>query len=130
MYIDFDYYSSNGGTITDETTFNKLNRQAQIKLDYDTFNRINEFTSVPEEIKLCMIDLIDTLDSFETQAIDFGGRVPSSISNNGVSASFGGSSNSSNSSYDIIGNELSATISETLAYVKDIRGQNILYRGL
>ena len=77
MFIDYDYYQSHGGTL-DSTAFDKLNRKAQIKLNYYTQNRI---TTPTEDVKMLMVDMIEKLNTMQGEKI-------TSFSNDGVSVSY------------------------------------------
>lgn len=142
MYIDYDYYLSKNGTIEDKTTFDKLNQRTEYLVDYLTFNRIKQFSEVPEKIKDCIVYIInecsDVIDQNTIQGFSGfgGGKMPASISNDGVSISYGsgGSSSGGNGQGNDLNSIIAASIMHTaqLAFtgVYDINGRNILYRGV
>ena len=63
MYITYDEYKEYGGTLN-EPTFNSLYYDAQIKIDYYTFNRLKNDTEFSVRLKLCIIKIISLLNTY------------------------------------------------------------------
>lgn len=63
QYLTFSEYQSLGGTLT-ETPFSILEYNARKKIDQRTFGRLQNLDTQPEEVKLCIYSLINTLESY------------------------------------------------------------------
>lgn len=81
MYLTFDEYLDNGGSVTDETAFSRLEAAARHKLDYRTRHRIP--SPAPDFIVPLMVELIE----LEHRRCDSAGGLRT-LSNDGVSVSF------------------------------------------
>lgn len=64
QYLTFAEYTDLGGTVTDETTFNSLQRQLESKMNYLTFGRLDKeiatLEGLAETVKTLEVDLINT----------------------------------------------------------------------
>ena len=60
QYLTYDEYKGLGGTLS-EMPFNLLEFEARKKIDNRTQNRIKYMNSKPEEVKLCVNAMINTL---------------------------------------------------------------------
>ena len=60
QYLTYDEYKGLGGTLS-EMPFNLLEFEARKKIDNRTQNRIKYMVSKPEEVKLCVNAMINTL---------------------------------------------------------------------
>jgi hypothetical protein len=58
MYITFDDYQSLGGKLP-EADFNRHEFAARKEIDFHTFNRLQEIDPVPENLKMCTLELIE-----------------------------------------------------------------------
>lgn len=129
MYLDYEFYKLNGGSITDLTTFNKLNRKAQHQLDWYTFNRLQEQDTITDEIKMCLIDIIDYLDDVvkTNDASKQGDASVKSVSNNGISVTYNEitSTQANNTIKEIIYTQLT----NITVKINSIN-VNLLYRGV
>ena len=95
MYLLYNEYVGMGGML-EETLFNELEFEAETKVDWYTFNRLQKETQYPERLKRCMYALIKIL--YEVQQASLlgdDGSGDSSItaavasqSNDGVSISY------------------------------------------
>lgn len=65
-YLTYQDYRELGG-ILDEDAFAKFERKAQRQLDYITFNRIKYCTTIPDEVKEVLTEMISRLDAYNTQ---------------------------------------------------------------
>ncbi|MEA4830998.1 hypothetical protein SDC9_103594 [bioreactor metagenome] len=86
MYIDYAYYISNGGTV-DNAAFVSLNYRAQRELDRQTSRRISRMETVPECVKLLMIELVNLEAAAGMQAL-ISSPAAASFSNDGMSESY------------------------------------------
>lgn len=77
MYLTYEEYKTYSGKVS-ESAFPKLETDAEDYLNYYTQNRIEEATP---EIKKCIAQFIDNMESIEKRPI-------SSFSNDGVSVTY------------------------------------------
>lgn len=63
QYLEFDEYEELGGTLT-EMPFNLLEFEARKRIDNRTQNRIKYMSSKPQEVKLCVNAMINTLGQY------------------------------------------------------------------
>ncbi len=62
-YLNYKEYKKLGGTL-DQTPFNILEFQAQKEVDKLTFGRLKDLDEQINEVKMCIFELINTLDSY------------------------------------------------------------------
>lgn len=95
VYVDNDYYSSNGGDIIPATKLGKQLKRASRHIDTLTFNRIVGigFENLTEFQKEIIKEVVCTLADFEYENEEVITSVLSSYSINGVSMNFGDSWN-------------------------------------
>lgn len=122
QYLTYQEYKALGGTL-DEMPFNLLEFNARMKIDERTFGRLVEKGQEYQEVKLCVYNMITTLNSYSSY--DTQNKAISSESTDGYSISYGTPQKSvvetKNSELeDIIDTYLSNLI------VDDVR---VLYRG-
>lgn len=135
MYLSYEEYQNMGGSL-DQATFTSYEYEAEITIDWYTFNRLHGETEYPEAVKRCVYHLINLLD-LKAQAMGIGsqgeggsegGKVIASQSNDGVSIS-----------YNVIGaselaklaaEEMENSIQRYLNGVMNSLGRKLLYRGL
>ena len=150
MYLTFEEYQNYGGTL-DETTFADFEFEAETVINWYTFDRLKNDDSFPEEVKRCMMRLIQlaklkadalTLGTQQVITRDAEGNVLSitettssvaSQSNDGVSISYNTVSAAdafSKISMNGKGNELEATVQRYLQGVVNSLGRKVLYRGV
>ena len=137
MYITYSEYEEYGGTLT-ETAFNDCELQAEMLIDWYTFNRLQNEKEYPEKLKKCMYVLIkyvalqSGLDG--TGGVDASGNVSvsggsiASQSNDGVSTSY-----NVLSAQELIDNaksKIEDIIKMGLQGVVNSLGRKVLYRGL
>lgn len=133
MYLTYEEYISYGGTL-DETSFNNYEFQARTKVDWYTFNRLQNETEYPEAVKRCVYNIISYLvlsaqvsGAPDTQEGALTAGVTSQ-SNDGVSISY-----NVLSAKDIVDNadkRIAETIDQYLQGVMNSLGQKLLYRGV
>lgn len=65
QYLTFTEYKGLGGTLA-EMPFNLLEFESRRLVDIRTQNRLKEVKNedIPQEVKLCIFDLIDAIDSY------------------------------------------------------------------
>ena len=94
QYLTYEEYKALGGTL-DLTPFNLLEFEARRQIDIRTFNRLKDLESedIPQEVKLCEYNLINSINSFAnaTNNIATNGNVKSE-NTDGYSVSYIGAS--------------------------------------
>lgn len=112
QYLSFSEYQELGGKIV-EQPFKNLEYRAEKEIDKLTFNRLRKIVTYPQELKMCVYELISILN----------GEGNSSY----ISETVGNYSKTKRSSKDI--EEVKNSIIEK--YLSDIKVDNIpvLYRG-
>ena len=65
QYLSYEEYQALGGTL-DLTPFNLLEYNARKRIDEKTFGRLTNLTNIPQEVKLCVFELINVLESYTT----------------------------------------------------------------
>ena len=126
IYITFEDYKTLGGTIQDEITFELHRKDAEVEIDFETFERLKKFPDnfpITDNVRRCMAIIINIL--YESKGAILGEKAISSFSNDGFSISYGPGSTSSELKYKI-----SSIIRKYLANEKDEDGRRILYRGI
>ena len=65
QYLTYEEYKALGGTL-DLTPFNLLEFEARRQIDIRTFNRLKDSEKIPQEVKLCVYNLINSINEFAT----------------------------------------------------------------
>lgn len=122
QYLTYQEYKALGGTL-DEMPFNLLEFNARMKIDERTFGRLVDKGQEYKEVKLCVYNMITTLNSYSSY--DTQNKAISSETTDGYSISYGtpqkSTTEAKNSELeDIIDTYLSNLI------VDDVK---VLYRG-
>lgn len=63
QYLTYEEYKGLGGTLS-EMPFNLLEFETRKRIDNRTQNRIKNMSSKPEEVKLCVNAMINTLEQY------------------------------------------------------------------
>ena len=71
QYLTYQEYVSLGGTL-EETPFNIAEFYSRKEIDLRTQKRLNGVEEIPEEVKLCVYNLIDLIDKYQNQDINIG----------------------------------------------------------
>ena len=79
QYLTYSEYISLGGEQIGETPFNLLEYEARKQIDIRTQNRLKDVETIPQEVKLCVFNLIDKIKSYNTAANDAGNVANESI---------------------------------------------------
>lgn len=87
QYLEYDEYLELGGTL-DMMPFNLLEFEARKKIDERTQGRLVGIEVVPEEVKLCVFALINTIDSYAGSSSSASNRHIASESTDGYSVSY------------------------------------------
>lgn len=67
QYLEYQEYISLGGSITDENAFNLLEYEARKEIDINTLNRLVDLDVIPNEVKICMYNLIEKINTINEQ---------------------------------------------------------------
>lgn len=67
QYLTYDEYKALGGSL-DQTPFNLLEYEARRIIDSRTLQRLHEINIIPQEVKMCMFALINTINSYASQS--------------------------------------------------------------
>ena len=122
QYLTYQEYKALGGTL-DEMPFNLLEFNARKKIDERTFGRLVDKGQEYKEVKLCVYNMITTLNSYSPY--DTQNKSISSESTDGYSISYGTPQKSTTEAKN---SELEDVIDTYLSnlIVDDVR---VLYRG-
>ena len=63
QYLTYTEYKALGGSL-DMTPFNLLEYEARRKIDERTFGRLKNVANLPQEVKMCVFALINSIDSY------------------------------------------------------------------
>lgn len=63
QYLTYNEYRALGGTI-ELTPFNLLEFEARRKIDERTFGRLKNVVEIPQEVKMCVFALINSINSY------------------------------------------------------------------
>lgn len=63
QYLTYDEYQALGGAL-DITPFNILEFEARRKVDVLTFNRLKQAETIPDEVKMCIYSLINSINNY------------------------------------------------------------------
>lgn len=134
MYLTYEEYQNMGGTL-DYTTFNDYSFEAEAKINWYTFNRLKNNTTIPDEVKRCEYKLISLIAYMAKATAD---GTPSDVSgitagvasqsNDGVSVSY--NTLSAKDMLDTAESKVENTIKQYLSYVTNEMGKKLLYRGM
>lgn len=122
QYLTYQEYLALGGTL-DEMPFNLLEYNARKKIDERTFGKLVDKGQEYQEVKLCVYDMITTLNSYSSY--DTQNKAISSESIDGYSISYGTPQKSITESKN---SELEDIMNSYLANIV-IDNVPVLYRG-
>lgn len=122
-YLTYDEYTKYGGTAS-EAEFTTLEFRARKRIDRLTASRVQNMSSVPTDVKLCMMSLIevDRKVGVEAQATN---PVITSFNTDGYSETYGKALSVADAE-----KSMSTTIKTMLWGVKDDKDVPLLYRGV
>lgn len=67
QYLTYKEYQELGGSTIGEMPFNLLEFEARKEIDLRTQKRLIDIEEIPDEVKLCMKHLIDTISLYATE---------------------------------------------------------------
>ena len=129
QYLTYAEYQELGGSAIGEMPFNLLEFEARRQIDTRTFNRLKDSEEIPQEVKLCEYNLINSIKDFisATESTISSGNVKSE-NTDGYSISYGSASEIS----DIVKSknvEIDDIIRTYLLYVV-VNGEHLMYCGV
>lgn len=86
QYLNYNDYRLLGGTL-DQTPFNLLEYEARRKIDERTQGRLKEVADMPQEVKMCVFALINSMNSYGS-SIESNNKNVASESIDGYSVSY------------------------------------------
>lgn len=88
QYLTFEEYRELGGTL-DLSPFNLLEFESRRKIDIRTQDRLVGLETIPQAVKLCVYNLIETINSYivSEKSISSNGNI-ASVSTDGYSESY------------------------------------------
>lgn len=123
QYLTYEEYKSLGGTLG-EMPFNLLEFNARKEIDKKTQKRLQGIGNNYQEVKLCVYNLIPTLQSYENYSSQ--NKSISSESIDGYSVSYGGA----NQETTITKNKEIEDIISNYLYGLIVNNEHILYLGV
>ena len=126
QYLTYNEYRALGGTI-ELTPFNLLEFEARRKIDERTLGRLKNVVSVPQEVKMCVFALINSINSYGSSTSGNNKNIASE-STDGYSVSYvtGGTIQEMVQSKSV---ELNDIINTYLVGVI-VNGEHIMYAGV
>ena len=64
QYLTYAEYQALGGSAIAEVPFNLLEFEARRRIDNETFNRLVGGNNIPQEVKICEYELINTIKGY------------------------------------------------------------------
>ena len=125
QYLTYCEYKVLGGSL-DITPFNLLEFEARRKIDERTLNRIKGIEEIPQEIKMCMFALINSLGSYSSESSNNKNIASESVGSYSVSYVTGGTIQEIVQSKNV---ELNDIITTYLMGVV-VNGEHVLYLGV
>lgn len=126
QYLTYEEYKALGGTL-DLSPFNLLEFESRRRIDIRTFNRLKEVEDIPQEVKICVYKLINSMSNYDESLNNIASNVASE-NTDGYSVSYVTSAQK----VDIINSksaELEDIIRECLLGVV-VNGEHLLYCGV
>lgn len=125
MYLTYDEYKNTYGGTLPETEFVLAEFKARKQIDYWTDSRVQNMASIPEEVKLCIMQLVKVDSKFGVDA-QAANPVIASFNTDGYSESYGSVSEQQEAA-----EKNAYKVTRNLLYgVKDDEGTPLLYRGV
>lgn len=125
QYLTYTEYKALGGSL-DMTPFNLLEFEARRKIGERTLNRIKGIKEIPQEIKMCMFALINSLGSYSSESSNNKNIASESVGSYSVSYVTGGTIQEIVQSKNV---ELNDIITTYLMGVV-VNGEHVLYVGV
>lgn len=129
-YLTYEDYQSLGGEL-EESEFNSLEFKAETKVNWYTFNRLENDTTFDDKVPLCIFEIIKILNQNELALKGLNADGSISIlrqSNDGVTTDY---NNLSPSEFtERVDKMIEDTIHQYLQKVRNEAGRIVLYRGI
>lgn len=125
MILDYETYESMGGS-ANSAAFARLEAKAAHIVHRATHGRIRGETPVREAVKMCVYELIESMNAAE-QETGMSGREIVSMSNDGVSVTYAQGAGDGNINRQ---SRLTGILSEWLIDETDANGTPLLYAGV
>lgn len=79
QYLSYTEYINLGGSAIGEMPFNLLEFEARRKIDIKTFNRLKNIEDIPQEVKLCEYNLINSINKYvnTNNSVEINGNIKS-----------------------------------------------------
>lgn len=122
-YLEYAEYTKYGGTAS-EAEFTTLEFRARKRIDRLTASRVQNMSSVPTDVKLCMMSLIE-IDRKAGVEAQVNNPVVTSFNTDGYSETYGKALSVAD-----VDKSMSAAIKSMLWGVTDDNGVPLLYRGV
>ena len=127
QYLTYAEYQALGGSAIGEMPFNLLEFEARKKIDEKTFNRLKNVDEIPQEVKICEYNLINSIKSYADSDSTIGKNVASE-NTDGYSISYVSPAQIS----DLVNakNDELENIITTYLFGIVINGEHIIYTGV
>lgn len=123
QYLTYDEYRLLGGTL-DIMPFNLLEFNARKKIDEKTMNRLIGIEEIPQEVKVCVYELINVLESYESDKTR--NKAISSENTDGYSVTY----NNDVSLNSIAKNSQLESVIDDYLFGVVVNGEHIIYCGI
>lgn len=125
QYLTYDEYKALGGSL-DQTPFNLLEYEARRIIDNRTLQRLKVIEKIPQEVKMCMFSLINTINSYANQ-----GQTSKNISSESV-GSYSVSYTTGTQIQETINSKNAELTDIVLTYLTGVivNGQHVVYLGV
>lgn len=123
-YLTYEEYVAYGGDLS-ESAFHAAELRARKQIDKLTASRVAAMETVPEEVKLAMMELIKSNAAASVDTLTENPLVQS-FNNDGYSESYGAGADQ----IAVVQSSATAAVSDLLYGVVDDEGTPLLYRGL
>lgn len=124
MYLTYEEYVAYGGELS-ASAFPAAEMRARKQIDKLTASRVAAMATVPEEVKLAMMELIKSNAAADVATLTENPLVQS-FNNDGYSESYGSAADQ----LAVVQSSAAAAVSDLLYGVADDNGTPLLYRGL
>lgn len=128
MYLAYSDYQAMGGSLT-QAEYPRASNRAEAEFDRRTFNRYRNAETIPERVRWCIFELIETVGAgIKMYESPEGRGAIMATSNDGVSESYGNASMA-----DWTGTVLPERIAQIVGMYMDnelVNGINATYRGM
>ena len=88
QYLTYAEYQELGGSAIGQMPFNVLEFEARRKIDLRTFDRIKNSNTIPQEVKLCEYELINSINNYSMTTTSTGNGNVASENIDGYSISY------------------------------------------